>query len=216
MAKDIEENEDGISKPFSDKDLRRAKETLMQYYAEQQSSQSTRLIGFFVGLFTLFSLVQVSANPVTRLSKLFTNNSELNQLFGLIDNPILRILLLFFGSSLISYFIFRTIFRYSMLGYVSTSILVACLDGVNKVRADFEALLESTHQVYCDDVLTCLNVRAFRDLHEKYFFGRFRIYWFYSGFDPRTDEYGSKEKWGEFTCLILSLVLSVLILVLLW
>ena len=111
-----------------------ARKAVQTYYADQQSQQGARLVGFVIGLFTLLQLAQASKN--LRLSGVFPNFPKVIEAINAPFWDFLKVLFLLAGTTIIMFFIFRTIFRYSLYGVMASQVFIVKESEIEKYKQD--------------------------------------------------------------------------------
>lgn len=109
-----------------------AKNGLMRYYTSQQTSQSARLIGFTVALFTLLQTVLYSHQEAFRMlttTKLYP---------------------LFFGMWFLITWLIRTIFRYLISAYLAQAAVHIDLAQIDRTRPIHSAIQEAIVRGFID------------------------------------------------------------------
>jgi hypothetical protein len=177
-----------------------ARKQLQTYYSDQQNQQMTRLIGFVIGLFTLLQLTQLSKSyPLRNVFPSFPH------VIGATYAPFwdfLKVLFLFFGVSLILFFILRTIFRYSLYGSMASWVMNVKDYEVKKYRNNVEY-----NEMLAFNVI--LSQGVYKDGH---IFG-LPANWFFNLNDPTCP---SHENYGIALYIIISAITSLLLLLFLW
>lgn len=177
---------------MSEKDPVRS--ALLRYYTDQQVSQSARLIGFTLALFTLFQIVQSSRTD--RFSYIFP------ALINIDVSPCLKFLFFFCLVWVLFIFLIRAIFRFSVFGLASGHAIFVTDSEVQKMRDEQKGKNEPEK-----DEFHIFHDAVFKRLSEKRVFGFIRVEWFYAV---------GKEAIGYLISVIFGFVFSVLLLWLLW
>ena len=202
-----------------DAEIEKAKRALLSHYAAQQNSQGTRLIGFVAGLFALWTLT--------------SNVPGLNQVFGLPRIPLItdwvlslppwavdsvdlvKVAILFFGTSIILFYILRTIFRHSVFGLLSVQAMWVTR---NEVIETVRAIAKSKNKKpleYEHRELFMINFTCARIIYQnnKLIYWKIPVRWFFPITYP---ECPSCVKTGYFFLAVVALFIAFLLLVLLW
>lgn len=171
------------------------KNALLRHYASNQSSQSARLIGFLIGLFTLLQTVQQSQKePLAGIFK----NIEFALTFE-IHPSVGDVFKLFFFSVFVwvsLVFIVRTIFRFQLFSYSSNYLITLKLSDLSEhsKKAIHSAIQEATFDKVCAQ-----NV-----------FGIFRLSWFISR------DTGEEHRIGLILCMFLAFLATLILIWFLW
>ena len=97
------------------------RDVLLRYYSEIQSSQSARLIGFSVALFTLLQMVQLSGQGTFSKIFPFVSMSVPSWLITILN---FVVFLIFLGTVfLLNLYIIRSIFRYAVYGLLISQLM---------------------------------------------------------------------------------------------
>ena len=168
------------------------KNALLRHYASNQSSQSARLIGFLIGLFTLLQTVQHSEKePLAGIFKNieFALTFEIHPIVG--DMFKLLLFSVFVWVSLV--FIVRTIFRFPLFSYSSDCLITLKLSDIseNSKKPIHSVIQEATFDMVC----------------AKKVFGIFRLSWFISRGT------GKEHRTGVILCMFLAFLAT---LILIW
>lgn len=197
---------------LSAEDFKEAQANLLHYYAQQQSAQGPRLIGFSIGLFTLFQLVLTSQ----KVSQLLPN-LIFPSVFTPLGNDVFKLLFLLIASSIIMYFILRTVFRYCLYGYLPSGIMCTCRKDAEDTITEYnnQYMKDNNGRSYEYSALFAVNTSAFRLIHCKWLYGLFHAYWFYSIKDPNP-QYKSNQRVGAIILAILAFIISCLLITFFW
>ncbi len=192
-------------------DVREAKNSLIKYYSDQQGSQSTRLVGFAVGLFTLLGLAQVSFDKGLR--EVYSN---FQGFVVFTDIPwfwdFCKVVFLLFSTWLILFFIVRSIFRYAMFGYMSTILMNLPRDVAEQIIV--ENAKKEEVPVFIDRQQWAFNVATMRALYKDvHLFWIFRARWFFTSGDIACP---SCENKGHLLSGAVAFAFAVLLLLFLW
>ena len=191
---------------WDDQEIEETRKTLLSYYTSLQGSQSTRLIGFVAGLFTLLQLAQVAKTSAFGL--IFPNIN-----FGLYLPPFwmefLKFLPLYAGTVIILFFMFRAIFRFCLFGHYSSAII--SLD-----KTDFQSVMEEHPEekkmrrpVFIGNLAA--SIKLIKENRRAYIF--FRSIWFLKF---KTSKYEAPSYKGALVLTGLSVSIAFLILFILW
>lgn len=167
------------------------KNSLIHYYTAQQTSQSARLIGFLVALFTLLQTVQYS--KLYPLNGLFPNTIITFPCLAWFTE-LLKLLLLLLGILFLMVFIVRTVFRFSIYADLSGMMMEINL---NDSKAEEPPISHSAaHNKLVSKVAA------------KKVYWIFKLGWFIPGFD--------ELKKGWISSLLVGGILTIIIFALLW
>lgn len=171
--------------------LEEARAELLRHYVDLQTSQSTHLIGFVAGIFTLVSAV--SSND--RLFKVFTEGSGIIISFQL---PQWLGFWLFYGAVMVLlFFVLRSVFRFTVFGYLSVYVVLVTQNDIGNAQ---EPPVISRVQVATAARLRTANRKSFG----------FPAMWFLATSD------GNEECKGWVVCALLALVFSAILIGLIW
>jgi hypothetical protein len=134
-------------KKWSERSFYDALNTEIEHYTSQMSSQAERLIGFAVLLFTIVQATQYSRQ--NSLSTIFPDVSGWFQSQGLQSSIVFEwfgVVFLFASIFVLLVFAFRTIFRFTIIGYLLTYVqLVSLEDAVScKIPTVHDAIRHCT------------------------------------------------------------------------
>jgi hypothetical protein len=190
-----------------------ARKQLQTYYSDQQNQQMTRLIGFVIGLFALLQLTTTAkeswfVNAFPYFSRIIEVTSFLpcSVVVALVEICFLcfwKVGFLFAGTAIIMYFIFRTIFRYSLYGNMACNIMTI---------KDYE-VKEFRNNVEYNELLAFNTLLSRTVYNEKPIFGLPASWFFGLAKDPK---YPSHERCGIALCISISVLTSLLLLLFLW
>jgi len=188
-----------------------ARKQLQTYYSDQQNQQMTRLIGFVIGLFTLLQLTQSSkSSPLSSVFPYFPSVIEATYApFW----DFLKVVFLFFGVSLILFFILRTIFRYALYGNMACWVMNINYGDIMKNKDKWSGCNEMFAFNYS------LSLEIYRTARTTArIFGIVPANWFFHFVDKdkKDTEHPSHEKCGHVFCIFISALTSLLLLLFLW
>jgi len=199
-----------------------AKGILLRYYTDQQTSQSARLIGFVVALFTLLGAVQISkSNP---LSTAFNNFPFLfdKEIASAINWSILKFPLFFASVCILNFFIVRAIYRFSVYGFLSSCLIDLRLSEIHDTLAAYKESEDNQRLIWALHVTACTKIK--KDI--KRAFGLPVTLFIPLGDEGeegkgdeegKAEERGKSEEWkGYLAILGISIFLTITILGLLW
>jgi hypothetical protein len=110
------------------KDFLRVKNSLQSYYQNMASAQTIRLIGFTAGVFTLIEATQL------HLGEFFSSFSIpiLEEVISSSIRSSINFLFLSISVFILFFFVFRAIFRYSALSYLSNLLIYVTFEETKK------------------------------------------------------------------------------------
>lgn len=183
--------------------LENARAELSRDYVAQQTSQSTRVIGFAAGIFTLVSVVSTQE----RLSKVFPEGS------GIIipwQPPQWLGFWVFYGAvALLMFFVTRTMFRFTVFGYLTVYVKSVTQRRIENARGQYK----KDHPQEEEPTLISMVQRVTYDLlrHAKRRSFTFPTMWFLP-----TSENSREWKLGVLVCALFALVFSAILIGLIW
>jgi hypothetical protein len=177
-----------------------ARKSIQSYYADQQSQQGTRLVGFVIGLFTLLQLTQAYKNSALRNVFPSFNNAFQTHYSVLFD--LWKTVFLFIGVSIIMYFILRTVFRYSLYGKMACNVMTISDEAVLKHQKEEEY-----------NELLAFNVEISESVYDKGNVFGISASWFLT---LHNKKHPSKERNGEALCAVIAIIITLLLLLFLW
>jgi hypothetical protein len=147
---------------------------------EIQTSQSARLIGFTVVLFTLSQIVQLSnQNPISRAFSSLLKNVYVTVPDSLVViGSLLALLLLFLIFFVLSLFIIRSIFRYAVYGRIISILMHLSETDVQKQQEQQkqESGKKTLQETMSEIVkVESLNKKLYGIIPSEYFLAKLRI-----------------------------------------
>lgn len=192
------------------------KDSLLRYYTDQQTALSARLIGFVVALFTLIGAVQLSKSE-----PLFSTFASIpfpygREIASAINWSIFEFIFLFLLVFTLAFFITRSIFRFSVYGFLSSCLISMKQKDVEETLRKYKDLIDKQSLYWVLHLTTYEEMCSCRKLA----YWLFPAKWFVGGGVPKTDVSGNDVKtdtWkGYLVIIIASFSLTVIILGLLW
>ena len=207
---------DESSGKWDPESLDKSREVLLNYYVSEQNSQSTRLVGFTVGLFALLSLAMSSGQ-----NTLHATYSNYQGFLVFADVPLfwdyLKVIFLYIGTSVILFAILRAIFRYSYWGQLTTAVIFEAKEGkegMDELLKDVIERRKNEKQDKPPNELSDLNVASVRYIYGKKIFG-LPASWFVS-VDPSYCDYPNHSRRGVLFLSGLAMFFAILLLLFLW
>ncbi len=191
----------------------RTKDSLVKYYQNISSAQAVRLVAFSAGLFTLLGAIQVS--PDQKLRVFFKDlPSIMNFGFTPTGLAIINFIFLFVSVSILAFFIFRAIFRYTSYAIIANEFIyirenkLTEPDQGSKNNSTENIDERSLHSKISDAV-----VKRVTEEDPKKLFGVVPISWFFS-YDHSKNN--TQLRKGLLLSFVFSFFSTCLILLLLW
>jgi len=197
----------------NDTEFNETKNALLRYYTSQQTSQGARLIGFTLALFTLIQTVQNSkqqplSNIFSDLANTLTEFAQTCEIFEVLSSIIVTISfpLFFLSIFILLFFIFRTIFRFSIFAFFSDYLIKIKSCEISKTT---KPIHHAIHETISD--------KWEKESKRVYLF--FKLIWFINR-DSKTskqDRKTSRQHWiGFILCGIFAFLLSLILMLFLW
>jgi hypothetical protein len=190
-----------------DKNIEEARRALLTYYTSLQSSQTTRLIGFVAGLFTLLQLTQVSKSLT--LHTMFSSFPIIIN-FPVIVWEAIRFVTLFGGIFIIIFFILRAIFRFCIFGLLSSAVANLSEEDYDTVLKDIGNVAEKKGPIQLMKIVASWKV-VVKDNRKAYGVLPAKLFVQFNHKEYKTPKY-----WGAFWLALLSFIITILILAILW
>lgn len=187
------------SSPDDVRNFLTAKNYLITYYQNISSSQAVRLIAFSAGLFTLLGAIQV---PAEKSLRVFFKDAPSIINFGLTPEGLasFKFVILFLTISILLFFIFRAIFRYTTYAIIANELIYVKKDDLTETSEK-----KSLHNKLNDEIVCRVT-----DKYPKKLFKCVKIDCFYS--------YSNNiHMWKGFVLsAIFSIISTFLLLLLIW